>query len=63
MYRIKALTYRPHENQLDSSSESVQPLKADSIAGKGEGRIILLHGEPGMGKTYTAECVAEWSSM
>ncbi|KAM0717241.1 hypothetical protein Q7P37_007093 [Cladosporium fusiforme] len=32
---------------------------ADFIEGKGEGSIVLLHGEPGVGKTYTAECVAE----
>jgi hypothetical protein len=33
----------------------------DPIEGKGEGRILLLHGRPGLGKTYTAECAAEWS--
>jgi Cdc6-like AAA superfamily ATPase len=27
---------------------------ADFIEGKGEGNIILLHGKPGVGKTYTA---------
>lgn len=27
---------------------------ADFIEGKGEGSIVLLHGEPGVGKTYTA---------
>jgi len=25
----------------------------DSIQGKGEGQIVLLHGPPGVGKTYT----------
>ena len=31
---------------------------ADFIEGKGEGLTILLHGKPGVGKTYTAgECV------
>ncbi|KAH7420153.1 P-loop containing nucleoside triphosphate hydrolase protein [Cadophora sp. MPI-SDFR-AT-0126] len=29
------------------------------IGGKGNGQIILLHGAPGVGKTATAECVAE----
>lgn len=27
---------------------------ADSIQGKGEGQILLLHGPPGTGKTLTA---------
>lgn len=27
---------------------------ADFIEGKGEGNIVLLHGPPGVGKTYTA---------
>jgi len=31
----------------------------DLVGGKGNGLIILLHGEPGVGKTSTAECVAD----
>lgn len=31
----------------------------DLVRGKGNGLIILLHGEPGVGKTSTAECVAD----
>ena len=31
----------------------------DIVRGKGLGLIILLHGAPGVGKTSTAECVAE----
>jgi Cdc6-like AAA superfamily ATPase len=31
-----------------------KPFVADFIRGKGEGRIILLHGPPGTGKTLTA---------
>lgn len=32
---------------------------ADSISGKGQGLLILLHGGPGTGKTLTAESIAE----
>ena len=31
----------------------------DFIFGKGRGLLILLHGEPGVGKTATAEAVAQ----
>ena len=31
----------------------------DLISGKGGGSVILLHGEPGLGKTLSAEAVAE----
>ncbi|KAJ5744745.1 hypothetical protein N7533_009615 [Penicillium manginii] len=33
---------------------------ADFIEGKGLGQIILLHGPPGVGKTYTVEAISEW---
>ncbi|ETS74539.1 hypothetical protein PFICI_13023 [Pestalotiopsis fici W106-1] len=32
----------------------------DIIKGKGQGLVLVLHGPPGVGKTLTAECVAEW---
>ncbi|KAI0457342.1 P-loop containing nucleoside triphosphate hydrolase protein [Xylaria acuta] len=32
---------------------------SDFVKSKGQGRIFLLHGSPGVGKTCTAECVAE----
>ncbi|KAF2735043.1 P-loop containing nucleoside triphosphate hydrolase protein [Polyplosphaeria fusca] len=34
---------------------------ADFVQGKGEGLIFLLHGKPGVGKTYTSECIAEFT--
>lgn len=34
---------------------------ADFIQGKGEGLTFLLHGKPGVGKTYTAECIANFT--
>ena len=46
---IKALVMR----QLEADKGT------DLIAGKGQGLVILLHGGPGTGKTFTAESVAE----
>lgn len=37
----------------------LSPWGNDFVKNKGEGRIFLLHGSPGVGKTCTAECVAE----
>ncbi|KAI9729215.1 MAG: hypothetical protein M1834_007007 [Cirrosporium novae-zelandiae] len=34
---------------------------ADFIASKGEGLIFLLHGPSGVGKAYTAECIATYT--
>lgn len=33
----------------------------DLVRGKGKGLIMLLHGAPGVGKTSTAECVADYT--
>lgn len=35
-----------------------RPWTADYIDSKGKGLVVLLHGKPGVGKTYTAECIA-----
>lgn len=34
-------------------------MSEDIVRGKGKGRVILLHGKPGVGKTSTAELLAE----
>lgn len=39
--------------------ESKEEQQVDIVSGKGKGLIILLHGAPGVGKTTTAEGVAE----
>ncbi|KAK4169596.1 hypothetical protein QBC43DRAFT_354874 [Cladorrhinum sp. PSN259] len=39
--------------------ESKEGQQVDLVSGKGKGLIILLHGAPGVGKTTTAEGVAE----
>lgn len=50
---------RNHERQLGpGSTKHGAPSSIDLVQGKGRGLIILLHGEPGVGKTSTAECVA-----
>ncbi|KAF2967481.1 hypothetical protein GQX73_g6097 [Xylaria multiplex] len=38
-----------------------EPWTADFIPGKGRGLIFLLYGGPGLGKTYTAECIAAFT--
>ncbi|KAI4595224.1 hypothetical protein KJ359_007200 [Pestalotiopsis sp. 9143b] len=47
-----------HERVQQNSGTSVGAA-LDLVRGKGTGLIMLLHGEPGVGKTSTAECVAD----
>ncbi|KAK6079671.1 hypothetical protein SCUP515_03927 [Seiridium cupressi] len=53
------------ENHATGSRATVRMTKrtaeVDIVRGKGKGCIILLHGEPGVGKTSTAECVAAFT--
>lgn len=49
---IEALVIHTHERAGDEG-------RADLVAGKGAGAIFLLHGPPGVGKTLTAEAIAE----
>ncbi|OJD33136.1 p-loop containing nucleoside triphosphate hydrolase [Diplodia corticola] len=55
---IKAFTPKLDSRQRSSGGEQA-PVSFDPIAGKGEGRIMLLYGKPGTGKTFTVECLAE----
>jgi signal recognition particle GTPase len=41
-----------HKDEHQSKGDSTW--SADFVEGKGEGLTILLHGKPGVGKTYTA---------
>ncbi|RSL55915.1 hypothetical protein CEP54_009121 [Fusarium duplospermum] len=43
----------------DKESKGAQVEQVDIVRGKGKGLILLLHGAPGVGKTSTAEGVAE----
>jgi ATP-dependent Lon protease len=62
--KIKAITRLNRSSTSESKKlEATTVFNADQIKGKSEGRIVLLHGPPGVGKTYTAECVAEASGM
>ncbi|KAI0514731.1 P-loop containing nucleoside triphosphate hydrolase protein [Xylaria bambusicola] len=50
-------------SRLDKNEDQLkeEPWTADFIQGKGNGLIFLLHGRPGIGKTYTAECIAAFT--
>ncbi|ERT00557.1 hypothetical protein HMPREF1624_03931 [Sporothrix schenckii ATCC 58251] len=48
-----------HFRKKESKSPRHFSLGQDLIQGKGEGLVILLHGVPGVGKTATAEAVAQ----
>ncbi|KAI0882066.1 P-loop containing nucleoside triphosphate hydrolase protein [Annulohypoxylon maeteangense] len=53
--RVLTAVTRKHINSKAS------PLFSDFIHGKGEGLILLLHGPPGTGKTFTVECISEYT--
>ena len=51
---IKALA-KNYPNDVDPGSKTAhKEWSADYVAGKGEGKIFLLHRKPGVGKTYIA---------
>ncbi|KAK4109340.1 P-loop containing nucleoside triphosphate hydrolase protein [Canariomyces notabilis] len=45
---------------LVSSHSQSRETFDDIVKGKGQGLVCVLHGPPGVGKTLTAECVAEF---
>ncbi|GAQ42498.1 hypothetical protein ANI_1_2222094 [Aspergillus niger] len=55
---IRALVQKYTDSRID---EQNRYWGADFIENKGEGQIFLLHGSPGVGKTFTAECIAEYT--
>ena len=68
---IKALAYRytqwnsgvrteAEEKSKEHALLADKPWAADFVSKKGDSIIMLLHGKPGVGKTYTAECVSEF---
>ena len=56
---VQALVDIHFKKRNIESLEYGDKLDFDVVQGKGRGLIILLHGVPGVGKTSTAECVAE----
>lgn len=55
---VEALVNRHSRGTETTSSRAENQTSMDLVTGKGKGLIILLHGAPGVGKTSTAECVA-----
>jgi hypothetical protein len=50
---------KSHFRKKKDELEGTEIHSQDLIRGKGRGIVILLHGEPGVGKTATAEAVAQ----
>lgn len=53
---------KPSSDSFGTSENDKDDSREDLVRGKGKGLIILLHGVPGVGKTSTAECVAEYTA-
>jgi len=47
------------QRRIQSANTAQDILTQDFIAGKGRGLLVMLHGEPGVGKTATAEAIAQ----
>ncbi|KAL8868256.1 MAG: hypothetical protein Q9174_005108 [Haloplaca sp. 1 TL-2023] len=54
-------THDPQNMPSFTGNNYEQEHHVDLVRGKGKGLIILLHGAPGVGKTSTAECVADYT--
>ncbi|KAJ9604442.1 hypothetical protein H2200_011278 [Cladophialophora chaetospira] len=59
LVQTHAQAVRPTQEDMLHTSKQTDEL--DLVRGKGKGLIILLHGEPGVGKTSTAESIAAYT--
>ena len=50
---VRAATFGEKDSAV-MGQQTVKKWSPDFVKGKGEGLIFLLHGKPGVGKTYTA---------
>nr|OQO28393.1 hypothetical protein B0A51_04886 [Rachicladosporium sp. CCFEE 5018] len=58
---LKALSKKYMRSEDGNEDQRSAFWSADFIENKGKSQIVLLHGKPGVGKTYTAECIAEYT--
>jgi SpoVK/Ycf46/Vps4 family AAA+-type ATPase len=56
---VHALVEAHFLKKTTEKADGVEGMTQDLIQGKGKGLFILLHGVPGVGKTATAEAVAQ----
>ena len=56
---VSSLVHNHFANKAAEANDRDASHDSDLVRGKGKGLIVLLHGAPGVGKTSTAECIAE----
>jgi MoxR-like ATPase len=59
---IKSLVPELHINHQRDLYQQ-EPLSIDSLREKETGHVVLLIGPPGTGKTFTVQCIAEYTGM
>lgn len=57
---VRSLVVNHFANKAAEQKDPDASHSSDLVSEKGKGLVILLHGAPGVGKTSTAECVAEF---